>query len=86
MSKEFLDRVKANQAAKAEASPLPMVTVKVEVMSDNTVRVSRPEGNSPQQLAAVINLLATAQQIICEKLAKAEPGRIVMPPPGTRVQ
>lgn len=85
MSKEFMDRVKVNQAATAEAKPIPVVTVMVSVMSNNTVQVARPEGDSPAQLAAIINLLASAQQIVCQKLAKAEPSRIVAPPPGLKV-
>jgi hypothetical protein len=83
MSKGFIDRVKANQAI--TAASLPIVTVKVSIMNDNTVQVERPKGDNPVQLAAIINLLAAAQQIICQKIAQAEPSRIVTVPPGTKV-
>ncbi|MFA4904648.1 MAG: hypothetical protein WC600_18125 [Desulfobaccales bacterium] len=85
MSKDFLNRVKANQAAKAATSPIPVVTIQVSLFSDNRVTVQRPEGDSPANLAAIVDLLATAQKIICAKIAKAEPSRIVAPPAGLRV-
>ncbi|MFA4836314.1 MAG: hypothetical protein WC749_09630 [Dehalococcoidia bacterium] len=85
MSKELMDRVKANQAAKAEAKPIPVVTIQVSLYANNQVTVQRPEGDSPAHLAAIVDLLATAQKIICAKIAKAEPSRIVVPPPGLKV-
>ena len=85
MSKEFLDRVKANQAVKAESNPLPVVTIRVSLFSDNRVNVERPEGDSPAHLAAIVDLLATAQKIICAKIAQGEPSRIVAAPPGLKV-
>ena len=85
MSKEFSDRVKANQAKVAEEKPLPVVTVQVSLFSNNQVTVQRPEGNSPAHLAAIVDLLATAQKIICAKIAQGEPNRIVAPPPGLKV-
>ena len=85
MSKDFIDRVKANQAKAAEAKPIPVVTIRVSLFSNNQVNVERPEGDSPAHLAAIVDLLATAQKILCAKIAQGEPSRIVQAPPGLKV-
>ena len=83
--KAFMNRVKANQAKVAEIKPLPVVTIQVSLFSNNQVTVLRPEGESPAHLAAIVDLLATAQKIICAKIVKGEHSRIVTVPPGLKV-
>lgn len=87
--KEFMDRVKANQVKKLAAEPMVVAEVKVQVMSDNQVRVYRPEGDDPKNLAAIIQVLAAGMNVMTTQLAKVCQGgapRILTPPPGTRVQ
>ena len=86
MSKEFMDRVKKNQEATAAVTPLPVATVKVSVMSNNTVQVERPAGNSPAQLAAVIDILAVGIKIVAQQISEGDQSRIIPVPPGARVQ
>jgi hypothetical protein len=65
---------------------VPVVEIKVQVMPNNQVLVHRPDGDEPEQLAAIMEVLATAITIICRKLAQHKSdSRIVLPAPGTKV-
>ena len=83
MSKDFLDRVKVNQDPKYQ---VPVAEVRVAVMPDGQVLVTRPEGDTPGNLAKVVELLSTGIIIISRIIAQAEPSRIVAAPPGLKVQ
>ena len=63
-----------------------LVEIKVSLMPGGQVLVTRPEGDDPENLAKVIELLATAQIIVARKLGQVESPRIVPVPPGARVQ
>ena len=85
--KKFMDRVKANQEKAFMAKPQPLVAVSVTLMNDNTVQVSRPEGETPAHLASIIDLMAMGIKIIAHKIAQQqEKSAIIAPPPGLKVQ
>ncbi len=81
-------QLQAVKMAQAVNEPQPIVEIKVVLLNNNQVVVTRPEGETVQNFAAIIDLLATAQKIIAHKLAQCqgEPSRIVVPPPGMKVQ
>ena len=72
--------------ARQAAKPKMVAEIKVTVFDNNQVLVTRPEGDSPENLAAVMDLLATGIKIVAQKMAgQKEAPRIVMLPPGARL-
>ena len=80
--KDFMNRVKDNQVKGSLPEPVQVAEIRIEVMSNNEVRVHQ---SKPNDLAA-IEMLNTAAIILVRKLAQqVNDSRIVAPPPGLKV-
>lgn len=84
--KDFMDRVKNNQAKKAASEPRVLFQATVQVIQnpDGSQGFNvTPDPTTPQMMAAVLKAFAKGIDIVAEmRVASMEPSRIVPAHPG----